>query len=311
MPAQDDILINRSEGVEQLSDAELELLKRNPEMQQSLRENQALSALAQSQPPVPGRDVMLQQAYARAGANNVEDKMTIFSRFLGGRPWYLQAAAGLAVLAVLCALATLLPPQQKSFASEEGFVLEYNLGQVGTPDENTDPRDQDPRIAEVQRVLEEFAAEAKAKAGEEHQDKKLGINVNVANRNGELTLTLAVMNDDPEMLETLRDKIGSISGLPAPRELPATWFSVDGAAPGEPGGLSLSVDGHFFSFGPGISSEEVERTVNDWLDQNKPGHKARVKIDRSTGADGEERVEVRIEIADPEHAEKAESGASK
>lgn len=311
MPAQDDILINRSEGVEQLSDAELELLKRNPEMQQSLRENQALGALAECQPPAPVREATLQQAYARAGANNVEDKMTLFSRILGGRPWYVQAAATLAVLAGLFALATLLPPHQKSYASEDGFVLEYNLGQVGMPDENTDPRDQDPRLAEVERVLHEFQVEVKAKASKDSQDQKLGINVNVANRNGELTLTVAVMNDDAEMLEALRDKLGSISGLPAPRELPATWFAADGATPGEPGGLSLSVDGHFFSFGPGISSEEVERTVNDWLDQNKPGHKARVKIERSASPDGEERVEVRIEIADPEHAEKAESGASK
>ncbi|MCC7477339.1 hypothetical protein IT575_02675 [bacterium] len=311
MPAQDDILINRSEGVEQLSDAELELLKRKPEMQQSLRENQALSALAASQPPAPVREATLQQAYARAGASNVEDKMTLFSRILGGRPWYVQAAAALALLAGLFALATLLPPQQKSYASQDGFVLSYDLGQAGTPGEGGDPRDADPRIAEVQRVLEEFKKESQARAQAEGKELTNKVAIQVRNENGKLSMSVAVMNPDAELLETIKQRLAQVPGLPAPTEQPATWFAAEGAMPGDGEGLSLNLDGHFFTFGPGFTAEEVERTVNDWLAANKPGSTARVKVERGTGPDGEERVEVRIEIGDPEHADKAEGGEAR
>jgi hypothetical protein len=310
MHAHDEILLSRAEGVEQLSDAQLELLSRKPELASALRENRALGELAAAQPPAPSRAAVLAAAYEQSGraTNHVEDKMSLLNRAFGGRPWYFQAAAAMLLIAGLFALATLLPPAQKSYAAQNGFVLQYDLGTVATPDENTDPRDQDARLKEVERVISEAEKAAKEKAKADGVDLKTGINVNVRNANGQLTLIVAVATENQELLDSIKSGLAGIPGMPTPTELPATWFSADGTQPGADGGISLAVEDHFFSFGPGITAEEAERTINEWLDKNKPGHKATVKIERSTGADGEERVEIRMEISDPEHEKKMQEG---
>jgi hypothetical protein len=194
---------------------------------------------------------------------------------------------------------------------QDGFVLNYDLGEVGMPGHDTDPRDQDPRLAEVQRVLEEYKKECQAKAEAEGKDLTNKVALQVRNENGKLSMTVAVMNADAELLETIKQRLAGVSGLPTPTEQPATWFALEGMVPGDGEGLSLNLDGHFFTFSKGFTAEEVERTVNEWLATNNPGSKARVKVERGSGPDGEERVEVRIEIGDPEHAEKAEGGTSK
>lgn len=267
-------------------------------VRRTLSENEALSAISieysgTAEDPPEYRNT-LDAAYLRA-SNLKEVNHSMLKYYFTGRRWYIQIAAVALFAIAICAYAFL--PGNPGWAQTDGWVLEYKLGQAAEGD--------NPVLAfksvmnSAQKALHEYLNSER----EANPDQpKANINVNLNARNGEVTLSIAVLGSESITADDVKAVLSKVPGLPVPTVTDATWFSRSGL-PGE-GLLSLMLDDRLFHFPLAASKEDIEAMLNEWLADHRPGKQAKVEVLVSTSRedDGSERkeVEVQIEIVDAE-----------
>lgn len=269
------IILERVTKPEQLSPAEREQVHADRRLAQLIAENRGLAGLSPTAQPVPDREAMLGRVHHEL-ENRKETRMTLISRLLAGKPWYVQAAAAVALLLALGAV-TLLP-RGTSWASSEGYALVFDFGQVSSADEELPSKDE---IMERLSVLEDALKDWKdnrATQGEDDLDANcLMLNVNVDQER--LTATLGLVTADDELLEELRVALADVAGLPEPTVTSATWFYDKLGGPPDCGaGIILSLKDHRFAFPPGATEQEIEGQINAWLKAENPEGNEQVDV---------------------------------
>ena len=224
--------------------------------------------------------------------------MSLIERLFSGRRWQYQLGAALLLLA-LVAVFTLLP-RSTSLAQTNGFVLKFDFGQVDEPNSPVDEHSAvQSRLAELETAVHDWAKARQT--GEEDTEARCEVMISVNVDNGHLTATLALAGEGREVLEDLAATLAQVPGIPGPTITEATWFHDGKLDP--TAGLSFNIMDHMFTFPKDASEEEIELTINDWLQQNRPElqRSVDVTITRSgDSADGAERekVEIRIKLVD-------------
>jgi hypothetical protein len=257
-----------------------------------------LGGLRYNAPSPPSREALISAAVSRAPQIKETTLMAINRIFLG-RLWYLKLSAAAMMLCAVFA-AVLLFPRETSLAQESpGYVLSYDLGAAATPEQGAELHSSlEPQVAPFHDALKAFLGkkkEAAKAAGAEYNSKA---SIRMMNENGKLTMVVGLAGADQALMEELRDALGAaVPGLPQPQIQDATWFSHGELDPACEGGLRVVLNGHVFSFGPGFTSEEVESTLNAWLKENKPGATAKVTIDKTSGGEGEQNIQVKVEVS--------------
>lgn len=259
-------------------------------------------------PPPPRREQMLERAI-RLSPETKESNMTIITRMLFGRRWYVKAAALAGIITVAALIATL--PRQTSQAQESGgFVLTYDLGTApeGESQGYKVPGGIEDKVEPFHAAIKAFLDERKAAAKAAGADYSNKVSIRLMNENGKVTLVIGLANADEALMHELKGRLAAaVPGLPEPQVQDATWFSRGELDMEAQDGLTLLFNGHVFTFGEGFTAEEVERTLNDWLAQNRPGAKAKVTVEKSSGGEGEHRIEVKVEVEDPAHVDAQEA----
>lgn len=227
--------------------------------------------------------------------------MSLLSRLFVGRRWYFQLAAAAVLIVAVTLLA--LVPRSSTWAQTNGYVLKFDFGMLGSADAESEHAALQDRLAELETAVHEWLDARRAAApADSPETRSVEINVNVDN--GHATAMIALAGEDRETLEDLAAALAEVPGIPTPTITEATWFHDQGMLDPN-GGLSFNLMDHLFSFPRTATEEEIERTINDWLAQNKPEFNGSVDVtvSRTAGsADGEqkEKIEVRIQIKNEE-----------
>ena len=220
--------------------------------------------------------------------------MTLLSKLFSGKRWYVQAGIGAAMLVAVCVIA--LIPSEPSWGQVDGYVLVYDLGAA-------DCEAADGKLnaleAKMRDAIARFKEDHPAPEGSTEEEIQVALWVKVENEN--MTMAVALTQDNPELLAALREELATIPELPEPTEQPSTWY-FDGDGPCNfDGSVSIDLPDHSFHFPPGTGEEEMEAQIGAWLKEQYPDLEGNVDVDISE-EDGKKRIEVKMEM--PEGEEK-------
>lgn len=276
-------------------------------LNETAKEPQAgLGGLRYCTPPAPDRQAAILRALSTAEHFKEQKQMMIFNRIFAGPRWYINAA-GAALLLMAVATAVMLFPRQTSLAQESGgYVLSYDLGTApeGEQQGYSLPGGLESSVEPFHAAIRAFVDKQKEAAKAAGQDYNNKVSIRMTNRNGQLTLVVGLANADAALMQELKAALAAaVPSLPEPQVQDATWFSRGELDMNCEEGLTLLLDGHVFTFGEGFTAEEVEKTLNDWLKDNKPGAKATVTVNKSSGGAGEHNIEVKVNVHEDGDAE--------
>jgi hypothetical protein len=245
----------------------------------------------------PARLAMLSAAMAAPPEQVKENTVTLFTKLFAGRHPLVQfglATAALAVFAVAF-LGFMSQSSTPAWSQTDGSVLEYTLGTLSGEDA-------------MQDILDLYVAkikEAKAALGGDASDKKtvqISVNVNAESTTPGVepvpvaSLVVSLLEDNPELLAMIQEKIAEIPGAPVPTVQSSTWF-FGPEGPGQ-GGISFKVEGRVFNFPDTATEEEVEAQISGWLATTYPDEEyvVEITIERNSDAEGRESVKVMANI---------------
>lgn len=291
----DRILSERISELSRLSDAQQAQVRADEELMALIAENRVLAMQEQGGPDAPPRLAMLQAAMRDSRESVKENRMPLFERIFAGRRPLARFGLAALMIAVFSAayLGVMTVTSSPAWSQTAGNVLEYVLPGVSSEDD-------------VQPIVDSYVAkikEAKAElyGDEAAEEKTVMISVSVdASSDGPdspevitASLVVSLMKDDPALLELIQARIAEIPGAPAATVQSAIWFHGP-EGPGQ-GGIRFKVEDQVFNFPKTASEEEIERTIKDWLAENRPDDEWVVEITIENGTDAEGRESVRVE----------------
>ncbi len=314
----DRILTERIADPGVLSAQEREMVAGSRELQDLIAENRILAAPdSAARISAPPRRQLLATAMQAGGESVREQKMSLFTRMFAGRSPLMQFGLATLLIAVFsfAYVGYIALDSSPAWSMSAGNVLEYNLGSLPAGEDALQPL-LDTYIAKVKEAKTELY-------GDSASDKKtVQISVNVEASSDDpgveptpvATLVISLLEEDPALLELIQAKIAEIPGAPVPVVQSALWF-YGPEGPGQ-GGMRFKVEDQVFNFPDSATEEEIEKTIKDWLAENRPEKEfvVDITIERDSDAEGRERVKVLAdihEVGEESHTVGAEAKAPK
>ncbi len=122
-------------------------------------------------------------------------------------------------------------------------------------------------------------------------EPRIMLSVNVDN--GKAVTRIGLLDQDSERIESLKTYLTE-KGYTVITISDATWFMCgkDGASMD---GITVNIGTHIFTFPMSATEEEIEKTINEWLAENKPEMKAEVDVEVTT-VDDHKQVKIKIKL---------------